>query len=656
MNKPFITLAVCLTAAISSLAQTAANTPAAQPYGKVDIADLEMKACDFEKDANAMVLFDKGDVYYDYDFNLVMERHKRIKIFNDNGKNEANIRIEYISGGRLEYITDIQAETININNGKAEITKLDKKSIYTQMIDKSTSAYVFSFPNIKPGSIIEYKYKWATNYLPNFPSWRFQSNIPTRYSELDTAIPDVLYFKQQGRINTPFAIDKSSSDSRSIGSYSYNLEKRQRALVNVPSLNSEPYMRSMVDNLQSLTFQLTYVKPFDGFVKSYSDTWAKLGGIIADDEDFGSQLNKKLANEDAIINKAKSLNTNNAKIAYIFKEVQSGMKWNGMDRWYTNDGTKKAWETKTGNSAEVNLIVYHLLKASGVDAYPMIVSTRDHGRVNPSFSFLYQFNRAVVYVPVDSVQYYILDATDKYNSYNVIPDNLLNSTGFYIDKENKTYNTRFISRPKPAQDVIMVKADINPDGKMAGKVVFSCDSYTRINNIKKYKTDGEEKYIDYLKNNNNGLKISAMKFENMDVDTLPLNENIDFKLDLTGSDNNYIYFKPSVFNPMRTNPFLNEKRMTDIDFGYKDDFSLIGSYKIPAGYKTEALPKSITMQMPDKSMTFRRLIAEENGTIMVRYIMDFKKTIYFKENYPQIYDFYKRLHELLDEQIVLKKS
>jgi len=656
MNKPFITLAVCLTAAISSLAQTAANTPAAQPYGKVDIADLEMKACDFEKDANAMVLFDKGDVYYDYDFNLVMERHKRIKIFNDNGKNEANIRIEYISGGRLEYITDIQAETININNGKAEITKLDKKSIYTQMIDKSTSAYVFSFPNIKPGSIIEYKYKWATNYLPNFPSWRFQSNIPTRYSELDTAIPDVLYFKQQGRINTPFAIDKSSSDSRSIGSYSYNLEKRQRALVNVPSLNSEPYMRSMVDNLQSLTFQLTYVKPFDGFVKSYSDTWAKLGGIIADDEDFGSQLNKKLANEDAIINKAKSLNTDNAKIAYIFKEVQSGMKWNGMDRWYTNDGTKKAWEIKTGNSAEVNLIVYHLLKASGVAAYPMIVSTRDHGRVNPSFSFLYQFNRAVVYVPVDSVQYYILDATDKYNSYNVIPDNLLNSTGFYIDKENKTYNTRFISRPKPAQDVIMVNADINPDGKMAGKVVFSCDSYTRINNIKKYKTDGEEKYIDYLKNNNNGLKISAMKFENMDVDTLPLNENIDFKLDLTGSDNNYIYFKPSVFNPMRTNPFLNEKRMTDIDFGYKDDFSLIGSYKIPAGYKTEALPKSITMQMPDKSMTFRRLIAEENGTIMVRYIMDFKKTIYFKENYPQIYDFYKRLHELLDEQIVLKKS
>ncbi len=65
------------------------------PFGKIDTADLKMTSCDFEKDANAMVLFDQAVVTYKFS-TVIMERHKRIKIFNDKGKDEANIRIEYL--------------------------------------------------------------------------------------------------------------------------------------------------------------------------------------------------------------------------------------------------------------------------------------------------------------------------------------------------------------------------------------------------------------------------------------------------------------------------------------------------------------------------------------------------------------------------------
>src|SRR5689334_25325206 len=104
-----------------------AAMPTTQPFGKIDIADLEMKACDFEKDANAEVLFDKGNVYYGGDLGTITnEVHRRIKIFNDNGKSQADIHISYYGGNHLEYITGIQAETINLVDGKMEITKLDK--------------------------------------------------------------------------------------------------------------------------------------------------------------------------------------------------------------------------------------------------------------------------------------------------------------------------------------------------------------------------------------------------------------------------------------------------------------------------------------------------------------------------------------------------
>ncbi len=48
-----------------------------------------------------------------------------------------------------------------------------------------------------------------------------------------------------------------------------------------------------------------------------------------------------------ILTKAAALKTDVEKIAYIFGEVKNTMKWDGADRWYTVDGTAKAWEKKS---------------------------------------------------------------------------------------------------------------------------------------------------------------------------------------------------------------------------------------------------------------------------------------------------------------------
>jgi len=644
-------------------AQTSATDPAVsstQPFGQIDIADLELKSCDFEKDANAMYLFEKGTAYYDDAINLTEEYHKRIKIFNSNATDVANIRIEYYGGNHLESIAGLQAQTVNLVDGKIEITKLDKKLIYIQHIDKIRDAIVFTMPNVKAGSVIEYKYKWNTTAFYNLPDWYFQEKIPVRYSELTTEVPEMLYFKTQVRTREPYVKNTSLNVPRSVGGgtdvVTYNSLKQLRAMANIPSLSDEPYMSSDRDNLQGIVFQLTAITPIKGFQSSFSDTWPKIGGILADDEDFGSQLKRKLNNEEDIISKASGLKTDNEKIAYVFNAVRNAMKWNESDRWYTSDGTYRAWENKTGNSTEINLILYHLLKKSGINAYPMVVSTREHGKVNPYYPSLYQFNRAVVYIPVDSTKNYVLDAAGKYNTYNETPSYLLNSSGLYIDKDKDTYDILFLQKNSPVRQVVLINAEIKSDGKMNGTAQISSFSYNRINAIKKYKTDGEKKYSDYLRDDDNNLKISAIKFENMEVDTLPLTQNIEFNLDLTGSDENYIYFSPNLFTNLHNNPFLSESRYSDIDFGYRNNYTINGAYKIPAGYKIDAMPKSTSMSMPDKSITFKRVVAEQDGSIIIRYSIDYKKSIYFKENYPEFYEFFKKMHEMLNEQVVMKKS
>jgi hypothetical protein len=635
MNKIF-TLLLLGSLAITVNAQT---VPSAQPYGKIDQADLEMKTCDFEKDANAEILFDKGSVSFNNEYDLIFERHIRIKIFNDKGKDQANINIEYLGGDRSEIMTNVQAETINLNNGKIEFTKIDKKLIYTQTIDRLRSALVFSFPNVQPGSVIEFKYTLMADNVGDFPDWYFQDRIPTRYSELYASIPYILSYKNLTMVNQPFVKNT----------------KETKAMANIPSLQDEPYMSSRKDNYQRILYQLESINA-GAASQTFSDTWTKVGQNEVDYDDFGGQFNRKLDGEEVIISKAKSLSSMDAKIAYVFDEVKNNMKWNKANERYTNEGTSKAWDKKLGNSTEINLQLYHLLHKVGIKGYPMLVSTRKNGKVNPAYPSRFQFNTTVVYIPVDSNTFYLLDATNKYNIYKEIPSNLLNGFGLNIDKDNKKYEMVFLQKTASVRHVILINAEIKPDGKMTGTAQLNSFSYDRENAIEKYKTDGEKKYIDYLRNDDNNLKISAIKFENMDVDTLALTQNIDFNLDPAASDENYIYFNPNLLTGLNSNSFLSDNRYTDIDFGYRSNYSINGIYKIPTGYKVDAMPKSTSMAMPDNGITFKRIVAQQEGSVVVRFSIDYKKTIYFKENYPELHEFFKKMHEMLNEQIILKKS
>jgi len=565
-----------------------------------------------------------------------------------------------VAGEPFQYISGIQAETINLVDGKIEITKLDKKLIYTKTIDKWRNEITFTMPNVKSGSIIEYKYNFNSNNSFSIPDWEFQDKIPVRYSEYTTGIPDIFYFREQPHLTYPLVKNTHSAEGRSLvdntGSYPYTLEVETKAMANVPSLPDEPFMSSFRDNVQEIRYQLVSVRPIGGFVHTGTNTWAKVGGRLIEDEDFGGQLRRKLNNEDAIISKAKALKTNDEKIAYVFNEVKNAMKWNGKDEWYTIDGTYRAWENKTGNSAEVNLILYHLLKESGLEVYPMVVSTKEHGKVLPFYTSTVQFNRAVAYIPVDSTKRYVLDATNKYNLYNETPSELLNSSGLWIDKKSNKYDMVFLHNDVPVRQVVFVTGDIKPDGKLTGTAQISSTGYNKISSIEKYKTDGEKKYIDYLRDNDNNLKVSSLKMQDMEVDSLPLLQNVEFSLDLAGSDENYIYLNPNLFTSLKTNPFLSEKRMTDIDFSYLRNYSVSGMYKIPAGYKIDALPKSVTIVMPDKGVSFKRLVAEQEGTIIVRYSINYNKIQYPKEDYTDFHEFFKQMHQMLNEQIILKKG
>ena len=619
--------------AAATMQQNASLIKEAEPYGKVDMADMGMKSCDFEPDANAEVLFDKAKATSERE-GLTMERHTRIKIFNEFGKSEANVRLEYVSYLDAMVVNNLKAESVNLEDGKMVFTPLDKKGAYTEKVDKTHSALVFAIPNVKPGTVIEYTYQVVFRY---YPTWYFQSNIPTRYSELAIDFPISAQLRSIPHISQPLVKDVGNGEDY----------VQVKAMANIHSLPNEAYMYARKDNLQRMEY--LGVTPIAG-------SWSKIGDLLLTFSDFRDELDRSVSGAGVIVKKAKTLKTDDEKIAFVFDTVRNRMKWNDLDYFSVADGTVRAWDKGLGNSAEINIILYQLLRGAGIKAYPMVVSTKNNGKINPANADPFSFNKTIVYIPVDSTKYYMLDATDKYGLYNTSPAGELNSFGLSIDERHKEYKFNFIEALEPAMQSVFLNAEIKPDGKMSGTAEITSTSYNKIDAARDYNTDGEKKYVEALCNKDNNIKVSSLKLHNMDVDSLPLTQNMDFSMNLTGSDENYIYFNTNLFTLMGDNPFKSEQRYSDIDFGYRDNYSISGVYKLPVGYKTDALPKTITIIMPDKSMIFKRTVIEDSGAILVRYMLNHVKTIYFKKDYPDIRAFYKQMYELLNEQIVLKKG
>ena len=232
------------------------NIPA---FGKVEKADLEMKECDFDKNAEAMVLFDKGQLDCILGSGIDLERHIRIKILNDKGKDRADIHLPYINWKNDEDIKDITAQVYNLDpSGNIVVTKLDKKQIFEKQINKREAEKVFTFPDVKPGTIIEYKYKHTNIGMMN---WYFQRSIPVKYSEFTFDYPNEVDISFLPKCYMPYEQKTDNGGTRTARFFS---------MSNVPALRDEPYILNEDDYMQKIETKTVAYENSSGIHRKHS--------------------------------------------------------------------------------------------------------------------------------------------------------------------------------------------------------------------------------------------------------------------------------------------------------------------------------------------------------------------------------------------------
>ena len=339
-------------------------------------------------------------------------------------------------------------------------------------------------------------------------------------------------------------------------------------------------------------------------------------------------------------------------MALVHDYVRRNMNWNGKESIYSIDGIKSAWDKKTGSNGELNLILINLLRDAGLKAYPLLVSTKDNGMVNTLYPFLNQFNNTMTCVFIGDKRY-VLNAADKYNPAYLVPYDVLDNEAFLVDDVKGGWIT-LTGEKNTWRNVVSYLGEITEDGLLKGNATVYSFDYCKNPRVKKWQGD-KESFKDYFTGNYGGIKLENMEVTNSDKDSLPLQQKVSFSMPVNSSGE-YSYFGVNLFQDLDKNPFLADRRITDVDFSFPQDYTLTGKIFIPEGYEFDVLPKNIMMIMPDSSIVLRRIFQPSDGSVDFRIKLDFKKSSYLATDYSELQEFYKKLITTLNEQVVIKKK
>lgn len=618
-------------------------------FGNVEISELKLSDCPFEKNAPAMYFFREGQSIAKIQRTALssslyeqMEIHVRIKIFNKRGLDAANIRIRYPNAD-LVSIKKLSAQTYNLDeSGNIVITKLDRANVYDTKLNKRWSEKSFAMPGVKEGSVIEYQYTLDGTY---FDKWYFQQEMPVQYSRLVLSLPEELITTPVPYVSSPMNNGSRTEDNNKVSWYE---------MENIRGLRDEPYMSCDKDYLQRIEVHPVAID-IPGVPRiDLMEQWPKVIKYLLEDQDFGEQLKKDIPRTAELDELLKPVTDPYQKMTIIHRYVRQNMEWNNRDNIWALDGVKSAWKDRKGTSGEINLILINLLKNAGLKTHAILVSTVDNGVVNPALPDLDQFNKVMAYVEIGE-KVYVLDAIEKYTPSYLIPREVMATEGLLISKPESGewgWKTMWDDSHKNAKEIFLT-TDIDEKGMMKGTAEIKSIDYARIDVIPSVKAS-KAKEKEALKAAPE-IVIDSISDQNLEVDSLPLMQTINFSMPTTATGD-YHYFNVNLFTGLEKNPFIAEERQSDIFYGTNQDYLLDANVKIPDGYQMEDIPKNVRLITPDTSIVFTRRCNYSNGNLSVVMKLEFRSPLYQANEYETYKEFFKMLFDFLNAKFIYKKG
>jgi hypothetical protein len=624
--------------------------------------EYEIKQYDKDPLAEAVVISDEGKSSFqltDYeDFEIIFERMTTIKIFTKAGLKWSEFSIPfYKEGGKSEFITDLVGITYNQVNGIFVKTELQPKNIYEEKINGNWYSKKFAMPDVKEGSVIFVSYKISSPYRFNFRSWEFQRSIPVIFSRYITKM--VPFYEYRYVLQGTDRLDEfknyvedgiAGRFGSSYGSIEYKNMDYEFIMRDVPAFKDESYITSINDYIIKLDFQLSVIHHLGGRDEQVVSTWPKLSDELIDNEDFGKYL-KNSTRKCKEITEEMNLGSKSTleKAKAIDRYVKSNFSWDGHSRIFTSKSTKDFLSAKTGNAADLNLLLIGMLNAVGIEANPVILSTRSNGKIKVDYPFAHLFDYVIAQAKIDGVTY-LLDATEPFAVFGEIPTRCFNDKGFVVQKNKVEWVTPKSNSNSVSEYQFDLSLNSSTDS-LCGKCKLVSTGYDAIGLRKKFVSSYKELKTQLA--GTNSPSSDSLKSLNLKDIEKPFEISYDLKSSIDKVEDKII-ISPFSNSTMTENPLKQPVRNYPVDMVYKNADKFQSTIKIPSGYKILTKPDNMTIDNKLVKITYSTEVL--NDDIKITGYYEFKNDVYVSADYVELKGYFNRIVDKFNEKLVLVKG
>lgn len=611
-------------------------------WGKLSKEEKELKTVSYDKEAHAVVLGATGRLVYRGNM-FVIEKHIRIKILDAEGTEEGNIAIPFYAKDGYENVVRLRGQTLEIlPDGTIKKHKLEKNQVFETSLNDNWKEMRFALPAVKPGCVIEYSYSLTTQNFTFLEGWNFQSDIPTLYSSFRAEIPPFLqyYHLLQGH--------------RLYKKYHFREEAKQAAnewsLENLPALKKEPYTFNLLDYAEKVRFQLRSYHDSNGFQKKVFADWQNISNKVLSHAMYRNyqKRNKEMDALTAQFQLSEREADDLQRIKKLYSYVQNTFTWNSYYGIIPDKELKDLMQEKSANGAAINLFLLTLLQKAGFEAYPALLSTKTHGRLNPDHPIVSQFNHTICVVKLDGRQI-PLDAAGNLLPPGFLPQEDLNHTALILSEKSTDW------------------LEIKDETKTSTLISYYANLPKAIHRLECRWTGYDAiSTANQLQEKNFPTPFSSLTFS-VKTDSTDIQKNIQEENSLTARmylseevpteyKADRIYYSLAVPDFLKENPFLSEERNLPVDFGHTSKKHLSYTIVLPEGFDLEEKPESIILKTPGNQASFTYQAGLLNGNLSVSVVMEINNPFFTVDQYPYLREFFNQVINRYQQPLVLVRS
>jgi len=648
--KKLITILLVLT--IIPIAYSQKKPKNKMKFGKVSIEELQMTDCNLDSTANAVVLGDYRSYSFEHipniGFQISYQIYRRIKVLNNEGVDKvSDFTISlYEHNGVGEKMTSFKAYTYNLEEGNIVETKLDKKSKFVENSEYSVN-HKYAFTNVKAGSILEYKYSISSDFISDFNTYYPQEDIPVLWAELHVEYFEEIKFKYftSGSVS-PFYSNHDLIQGKVIDTWIYK---------DVPAIEQEAYMRDVENYTAKVDYELLKIAFQGSYYQDFTTSWKEISKDIMKSDHFGKLLNKSRYFKD-IVSFVKSDSTAQDEMSQVklaLEYIRNNYEWNKNNRYFPTREFSKVISKKSGNSADLNILLMGALTELGISVRPIVLSTRNHGVLLQSKPSSDDLNYTITAFYIDGKKH-IVDAATDYSPIDLLPPKCLNGQGFATDINAPRWID--LEAGDPYSKRIFVQANIDEDFIVSGVYQAKEKGYAAMKIRKSIQSaGGNEKYIQDEIENSSDFSITEYSIsdeENLDKDvTVKYKFSSDVQIQEMGD---LISIHPILFKDYESNPFTKEVREFPVDFTYPISLDYTYIYTLPEGFVVDELPKPTRVSNEDKTMNFLLNSVARGNSITISLKFNIKKPFFSTRQYEEVKSFFDYFIDHQNQLIIIK--